>query len=71
MVSLIVTDAKHKPLRAVDDYTLDLAYGSDENSFKLTCLPQPESSALIMIDGTEYGGLVTVRNTDGSVEGPT
>ena len=47
MVSLIVTDAKHKPLRAVDDYTLDLAYGSDENSFKLTCLPQPESSAQI------------------------
>lgn len=71
MVSLIVTDAKHKPLRAVDDYTLDLAYGSDENSFKLTCLPQPEAGALIMIDGTEYGGLVTVRNTDGSVEGPT
>lgn len=71
MVSLIVTDAKHKPLRAVDDYTLDLAYGSDENSFKLTCLPQPEAGALIIIDGTEYGGLVTVRNTDGSVEGPT
>lgn len=71
MVSLIVTDAKHKPLRAVDDYTLDLAYGGDENSFKLTCLPQPEAGALIMIDGTEYGGLVTVRNTDGSVEGPT
>ena len=71
MVSLIVTDAKHKPLRAVDDYMLDLAYGSDENSFKLTCLPQPEAGALIIIDGTEYGGLVTVRNTDGSVEGPT
>lgn len=71
MVSLIVTDAKHKPLRAVDDYMLDLAYGSDENSFKLTCLPQPEAGALIIIDGTEYGGLVTVRNTDGSMEGPT
>lgn len=71
MVSLIVTDAKHKPLRAVDDYMLDLAYGSDENSFKLTCLPQPEAGALIIIDGTEYGGLVTVRNADGSVEGPT
>lgn len=24
-----------------------------------------------MMDGTEYGGMVTVRNTDGSVEGPT
>lgn len=71
MVSLIVTDAEHKPLRAVDDYTLDFAYGSDENSFKLTCLPQPEAGAFVMIDGTEYGGLVTVRNTDGSVEGPT
>ncbi|KFI92430.1 phage head fiber protein [Bifidobacterium saguini DSM 23967] len=71
MVSLIVTDASHTPLRALDDYTLDLAYGSDENSFKLTCMPQPEVGSLVMIDGTEYGGMVTVRNTDGSVEGPT
>lgn len=71
MVPIVVTDASRTPVRMMDDYTLDLAYGADENTFKLTCTPQPEAGSLVMIDGTEYGGLVTVRNTDGSVEGPT
>lgn len=71
MVGIVVTDAQRHPIRMADDYALDLAYGADENSFRLSCSPQPEAGALVMIDGTEYGGMVTVRNTDGSVEGPT
>lgn len=71
MADLIITDGARKPIASLDDYELDLAYGSDENDFKLTCLPQPAAGALIMMDGTEYGGMVTVRATDGSVEGPT
>lgn len=71
MADLIITDSARKPIASLDDYELDLAYGSDENDFKLTCLPQPAAGSLIMMDGTEYGGMVTVRNTDGSVEGPT
>lgn len=71
MADLIITDGARRPIASLDDYELDLAYGSDENDFKLTCMPQPVAGALVMMDGTEYGGMVTVRNTDGSVEGPT
>ena len=38
MADLIITDSARKPIASLDDYELDLAYGSDENDFKLTCL---------------------------------
>ncbi|KAA8831475.1 hypothetical protein EMO89_01700 [Bifidobacterium tissieri] len=72
MVDIVITDARQRPKWVVEGASLDLAYGSDENSFKLDGLNvRPEAGALVMIDGTEYGGRITKLNTDGSVEGPT
>ncbi|OXM99872.1 hypothetical protein, partial [Bifidobacterium vansinderenii] len=72
MVDLVITDADRVPRWSVSNYTLDLAYGSDENSFKLSDIRvRPVAGSLVMMDGREYGGRVTKLNTDGSVEGPT
>ena len=71
-MDLIVTDTNHTPLRAVGSYTLDLAYGSEENDFELSGVaPIPEAGSLIMIDGTEYGGVVDTISSDGSMTGRT
>lgn len=67
-MDLIVTDATGKPVASHASYTLDLAFGSGENDFDL----QVEDVALkagsrIMIDGTEYGGIID--DTDVDVDG--
>lgn len=54
----------HEPgcgdLRELLDFELDLAFGSDENSFELTCAADaaPAEGQLVYIDATEYGGVV-------------
>lgn len=60
MVDLVVTDSKHAPIASLTDFDLDLAFGSDENDFRLTCYegPQLAEKALIGIEGTEYGGII-------------
>ena len=65
-MDLIVTDATGKPVASHASYTLDLAFGSGD--FDL----QVEDAALkagsrIMIDGTEYGGIID--DTDVDVDG--
>ena len=67
-MDLIVTDATGKAGASHAAYTLDLAFGSGENDFDL----QVEDAALkagsrIMIDGTEYGGIID--DTDVDVDG--
>ena len=67
-MDLIVTDATGKPVASHASYMLDLAFGSGENDFDL----QVEDAALkagsrIMIDGTEYGGIID--DTDVDVDG--
>lgn len=67
-MDLIVTDATGKPVASHASYTFDLAFGSGENDFDL----QVEDAALkagsrIMIDGTEYGGIID--DTDVDVDG--
>jgi hypothetical protein len=67
-MDLIVTDATGKPVASHASYTLDLAFGRGENDFDL----QVEDAALkagsrIMIDGTEYGGIID--DTDVDVDG--
>lgn len=64
-MDLIVTDATGKPVASHASYTLDLAFGSGENDFDL----QVEDAALkagsrIMIDGTEYGGIIDDMDVD-------
>ena len=35
MVDLIITDSKHVDVRSAVDYTLDCAWGKEENDFEL------------------------------------
>lgn len=57
---LVVYDAKLGNVRELQDFSLDMAFGSDENSFELTCAPHvaPEAGQHVFVDGTEYGGIV-------------
>lgn len=55
---MIVTDQEWRDSFALTGYALDLAFGSGENDFELTCPERVEPGALAYIDGTEYGGIV-------------
>lgn len=57
---LVVYDAKLGNVRELSDFSLDLAFGSDENAFELTCGAgvAPAEGQFAYIDGTEYGGVV-------------
>ena len=58
-MDLIVTDTGGVPVESHGSYTLDLAFGSGENDFDLRigsgCVG---IGSRIMIDGTEYGGII-------------
>lgn len=61
-MDLIYTDAKRDDLGVLLAYSLDLSYGEDENDFELVLgktEPMLEDGALIYIEGTEYGGIVS------------
>lgn len=62
----IVIASAEGDLREIEDYSLDLAFGSDENDFELTCDPAlaPPLRGYAYIDGTEYGGTVDEVETD-------
>lgn len=57
---LVVYDAKLGNVRELQDFSLDMAFGSDENSFELTCAADvaPSEGQFAYIDATEYGGVV-------------
>lgn len=59
-MDLIYTNATREDLGVLNDYTFDLAFGSDENDFELTVNSNNsiEPSGLVYIEGTEYGGIV-------------
>lgn len=63
-MDLIYTDAAKKDLGVIKNYTLDMAYGKDENSFELV-VPLTknvlEYDSIVYIDGTEYGGFIDER----------
>ena len=67
---IVVYDTKNGAVREVEDFELDLAYGSDENSFTIamTCTEAPEEGQLIFIDATEYGGVVDESTYDSGVD---
>ena len=56
----VVFDSALGSVRELADFTLDLAFGSDENAFSLECeaAHAPEEGQFVFIDGTEYGGVV-------------
>lgn len=57
---LVVHDPERGDLRELLDFELDLAFGSDENAFELTCAEglAPAEGQLAFVDATEYGGVV-------------
>lgn len=60
MVELIITDSNHVDVRSASDYTLDCAWGKDENDFELVVSGAStiDAGAYIYIDGSECGGVV-------------
>lgn len=56
----VVFDSALGNVRELADFTLDLAFGSDENAFSLTCAEEyaPKEGQHVFIGGTEYGGVV-------------
>lgn len=60
MVELIITDSNHVDARSAADYTLDCAWGKDENDFELVVSGAStiDAGAYIYIDGSECGGVV-------------
>ena len=67
---LVVYDSKLGNVRELQDFELDLAFGSDENSFELTCAADaaPSEGQLVFIDGGEYGGIVDEASYDAGRE---
>lgn len=60
MVDLVYTDRDGTEQGVIKAYGLDLAYGNEENDFKLT-LPagkQLDMRSFVYLDGTEWGGIV-------------
>lgn len=60
MAELIITDSNHVDARSAADYTLDCAWGKEENDFELVLSGAStiDAGAYIYIDGSECGGVV-------------
>lgn len=60
MVDLIITDSNHVDARSAVDYTLDCAWGKEENDFELVVSGAStiDAGAYIYVDGSECGGVV-------------
>lgn len=67
---LVVHDPERGDLRELLDFELDLAFGSDENAFELTCAEvlAPAEGQLVFVDGSEYGGIVDETSYDAGRE---
>lgn len=60
-MDLIYTNAEHEDIGVLQNYELDLAFGSDENSFE--CVVDFNNHCcgfgfFLYIEGTEYGGII-------------
>lgn len=62
---LIVTDTSHNDVAAVESFDMDLAYGLDEQDFEISFeSPLLTGGELLYIDGTAYGGVVDIVETE-------
>ena len=57
---LVVRDPTVGDVREIEEFELDMAFGSDENALKLEARAgeAPEEGQFVFIDGTEYGGVI-------------
>lgn len=73
---LVVADTKLGNVREIEDFTLDIAFGADENALTVTVEEKsaPAAGQLVYIDATEYGGVIdqvkrgSGRGATGTVE---
>lgn len=68
-MDLIFSDKNMKDLGVLQGYSLDMAYGKDENNFVVTMeLDKPvcEQDYFIYIENTEYGGIIDEIGADTS-----
>lgn len=57
---IVIADKSGKALREIADYTLEVAFGEDENTITITTDADvmPPNGGYAYIDGTEYGGTI-------------
>lgn len=57
---LVVHDSTVGDIREIEEFELDIAFGSDENALRLEARAgeAPEEGQFVFIDGTEYGGVI-------------
>ena len=67
---LVVHDPTAGDVREIEEFELDLAFGSDENALKLEARAgeAPEEGQFVFIDGTEYGGVIDQASYDAGRE---
>lgn len=67
---LVIHDSTLGDIREIEDFELDLAFGSDENTLKLEARADeaPVEGQLVFIDGTEYGGIIDQVSYDAGRE---
>lgn len=66
-MDLIYTNTANEDVGVLQDFSLDLAFGSDENDFVLTVAQENhvvKAGCCIYIQGTEYGGLIDAVTSD-------
>ncbi len=72
-MDLVILSADGTALRQTDDFSLDLAYGDDENDFELSALSGTALSRGMRwcVDGTPYGGIVDTVGVSSTSDGVT
>ena len=67
---LVVHDSTVGDIREIEEFELDIAFGSDENALKLKARAgeAPEEGQFVFIDGTEYGGVIDQASYDAGRE---
>lgn len=66
-MDLIYTNTDKDDVGVLQDFSLDLAFGSDENDFAITVSQDnhvAEAGCFIYIQGTEYGGMIDAVTSD-------
>lgn len=71
-MDLIYTNRSREDIGVLQDFSLDLAFGSGENDFELTVSREnnvAQAGCYIYIQGTEYGGIIdAVKSDTGTAE---
>ena len=73
-MDLIYTNKNKEDMGIIQDFSLDMAYGNDENNFELQKFfsnDELENGSFIYVDNTEYGGIIDAVKDDTSSDNIT